>query len=874
MRTPLALLMSSLLINAVHFEVIANNELDSKKDSLPELLLHVPSPEWQDQVIYFLMTDRFDDGDSTNNDQGHQEYNPNKGSYFSGGDIQGVIDQLDYIQNLGATAVWTTPVVANQWRSSSSKYGGYHGYWAVDFSSVDAHLGDMKTYQQLSDNLHRRGMYLIKDIVVNHTGSFFNYKGGIEGYDPQNTAKNFYLTESMQSAQPYPTQVPFNFIDRNNPEHNKASIYNWTPSIMDYDDLSQQYTYQLAGLADINTKNPVVIDRFKQIYGDWIKNAGVDSFRIDTVRYVENGFFHHFMHDQDGIHAAAKSTGREDFLVFGEVFDTSEPYKNDAEHRVASYHGSADKPELNSLISFPLHKDLKTVFAQGFPTDHLAYRIEQHMAVYENPYIIPTFIDNHDMSRFLASGNVHGFKQALMTIFTIPGIPTIYQGSEQGFTETRQAMFKGGFMANKDYFNQTSELYKFISKLAKLRTSDRLFTRGSFEVVASNKTGPGLLAYKREYQGRTVLVMLNTSPQSILVNNIKVADYPATLRNILGEQVDMSLNNQGYLTTQLPSRSMIIAELEPNEISHNLLSSKIIIETPNVTEPVLTRLELSGKSDLPNSSLLVVKNTTLNKPNRIHTDAQGNWQYTYPVENLGSEQVSLVVYHPETGTTSKPFTFNTSVASAQHSFFFKDAKGDDNGLTGRLTPPTHSQSIGQQDILSAKAEIGGEVLKLTLTMKQLTNDWIPANGFDNVAFSIFFDLENVNGSEILPMLNADMPQGWNWDLGNVIYGWGNTAFSNKGADAHIQGERLGIAPSVRVNKEAKTITFSYRASDFDVDSWINSNIYITTWDITGEGAYRDLNPSASAWSFGGGKPDQAKILDYMKISLRNNGQQK
>ena len=115
------------------------------------------------------------------------------------------------------------------------------------------------------------------------------------------------------------------------------------------------------------------------------------------------------MHDPDGIHAVAKSTGRDRFLAFGEVFDTSEPFNNDAEMRVASYLGDEDMPQLNSVISFPLHHDLKTVFAQGFPTAHLAYRIQQHMDAYPDPYVIPTFIDNHDMGRFLSSGDVAGF---------------------------------------------------------------------------------------------------------------------------------------------------------------------------------------------------------------------------------------------------------------------------------------------------------------------------------------------------------------------------------------------------------------------------------------------------------------------------------
>ena len=227
------------------------------------LLLHVPSPQWQDQVIYFLMTDRFNDGDPSNNDQGAGEYDPSKESHYSGGDIQGVIDQLDYIQGMGATAVWTTPLVANQWWSEATQYSGYHGYWATDFSQIDAHAGDMQTYQRLSDQLHRRGMYLIKDIVVNHTGNFFNYRGGQNGYNPDNTLENFYLLESTDARQTAPSQSPFDLIDRTNPEHVEAAIYNWTPSITDYTNVDHQYTYQLATLADINTTNPLVIDTFK-----------------------------------------------------------------------------------------------------------------------------------------------------------------------------------------------------------------------------------------------------------------------------------------------------------------------------------------------------------------------------------------------------------------------------------------------------------------------------------------------------------------------------------------------------------------------------------------------------------------------------------
>lgn len=838
-----------------------NNSSESTAGS--ELLLHVPSPEWQDQVIYFLMTDRFNDGDPTNNDQGLGEFNPEKSSHFSGGDLQGVIDELDYIQDMGMTAVWTTPWVANQWWANGTNYGGYHGYWAMDFSSVDAHLGTMDTLKQLSDQLHRRDMYLVQDIVVNHTGNFFSYEGGQDGYDPNDTAKNFYLFEDESYTQSKPTQKPFDLIDRLNPEHVEANIYNWTPSIRDYSNVDHQYTYQLARLADINTTNPVVREKFKQIYSDWIKNVGVDAFRIDTVRYVENEFFHHFMHDADGIHAAAKSTGRDNFLAFGELFDTSKAYENDAEQRVAAYLGTEEKPELNSQISFPLHVELRTVFAQGFPTDHLRYRIEQHMA-YPNPYVFPTFIDNHDMARFLSSGDVAGLKQALATIFTIPGIPTIYQGTAQAMTETRTAMFAEGYGAKGDVFDQTSELYQFIKTLANMRTSDKLFTRGEYQTIASDKNGPGIFAFSRSYQGRTVVVLMNTSPKAILANDIVVSNQAGVLNPIFGPEKALLVNASGKLTTELPPRVIVIAELEPIEATEQLSASSSINTTLENT--VVTKdLAISGQVSDVSAPLVLVKNNRLDSAVTLTPNAEGYWQYTYEVNNLGTEQVSVVAYQPSLALASNALSFTTQLSEAQLTLELADPKDDDYGPNKQYLPPQHEQSQGQQDILGVKAELGGDILSLTLTMKSLTNDWIPANGFDNVAFSIYIDTADKEGVRLLPFLNADMANDWAWNIGHVTYGWGNSTFSPEGVGAENFGKKFGVAPLIQVDKDNKTINFRYNKQDFSVADWRGTKIYITTWDITGEGMYRGLTQDPSRWDFSGAEPNGAKILDSAEV---------
>ncbi|MEL7022877.1 MAG: alpha-amylase family glycosyl hydrolase [Pseudomonadota bacterium] len=852
--------MGSTILRKVSFDVADNDE---------DLLLHVPSPDWRDQVIYFLMTDRFNDGNPDNNDQGVGEYNPSLESHYSGGDIQGVIDQLDYIQGLGATAVWTTPIVANQWWSSHTEYSGYHGYWATDFGEVDPHVGTLEDYQRLSDQLHRRGMYLIKDIVVNHTGNFFNYRGGQDGYDAEDTAKNFMWLEPEDALQRAPTQPPFDRIDRNNPEHVKSDIYHWTPSITDYRNKEHQFIYQLASLADINTSNPLVIDAFKRIYGDWIRTAGVDAFRIDTVRYVDHGFFHHFMHDEDGIHASAQNTGRDHFLAFGEVFDTSKPHQNDGEHRVASYLGSEARPELNSIISFPLHHDFKTVFAQGFPTEHLAYRIRQHMTVYDDPYVVPTFIDNHDMERFLASGDRDGLHQALAALLTLPGVPVIYQGTEQAMTASREAMFEGGYGADHDRFDRNGPLYDVIRELIGLRTSDPLFTRGDLNILASNRNGPGLLAYSRGYEGRQVVVLFNTASHPVLANDVRVADQGAKLEVLYvnaGKPPVMRLDNNGRLTTELSGRRVLIAEVVYDDASSDVQHPPTI-ETQVEGQTVVDDLRLSGRAAPDGGRLLLVRNARLQDAIEVPVSSDGAWSHVWPIRNLGRERVSLVAYQPEMGSASAPLTFESRVDAATHAQTVIDPANDDTGPTGNHSPPQHEQSVGQQDILSVDARIGGEILELKLTMRALSDDWIPPNGFDNVALSLFFDASRDDGASELPLLNARMPSDWRWDMGHVIYGWGNTTFSNEGADSARQGKRFGIAPTATVDKTQRTITLRYRASDFGFDDWLATNVFVTTWDITGEGVYRELAPAASDWHFGGGPPEGEKILDSIALSL-------
>ncbi len=191
------------------------------------LKLHVPSPDWRDQVLYFVMTDRFADGDPSNNDQGAGEYAPGQRSRYNGGDLQGLAQRLDYIRGLGATALWITPPVANQWLDPPGQYAGYHGYWAENFKQVDRHLGTLDDYRALSHALHSRGLHLVQDIVVNHTGNYFSYGPHWRGGDPALGYEAHALTRPVAR----PSQHPFDRNDPRDPAQRREGIYHWTPDV-------------------------------------------------------------------------------------------------------------------------------------------------------------------------------------------------------------------------------------------------------------------------------------------------------------------------------------------------------------------------------------------------------------------------------------------------------------------------------------------------------------------------------------------------------------------------------------------------------------------------------------------------------------------
>ncbi len=528
------------------------------------LALNVASPEWQDQIIYFVVTDRFNDGDPSNDDQGAGEYDPSNMAKYSGGDLRGIEQKIAYIQQLGATAIWLTPPVANQWWDPRVNYGGYHGYWASNFMQVDQHMGSLGDYQELSSALHKAGMYLIQDIVVNHTGDFFYYN---DGWDPNDPAK-YWARNTGSVPVLAPTQSPFNMDDPTDPAQRNAAIYHWTPDISDFDDEHQLLNYQLYGLDDLNTESPVVRHALRSSYGYWILTIGVDAYRIDTAFYVPQAFFSDFMYSTDstapGIQQVARANGKQNFLAFGEGFATDKPYDDSNSKKIESYmEDSSGNEILPAMLNYPLYGTVGDVLHGGHPTAELGYRIQDMMQVFKRPHLMPTFLDNHDVDRFLADGSVAGLEQGLVLIMTLPGIPVIYYGTEQAFTEQRGAMFAGGYASGgQDHFDTSAPLYRFIAELATLRKQNKVLSRGTPTILDQDSAGPGSFAFKMTYGSASAVIALNTSDTQSMTRTFATGLTPGTLltnRIAVGsDAVPVVVAADGTITTTLPPRGAFV----------------------------------------------------------------------------------------------------------------------------------------------------------------------------------------------------------------------------------------------------------------------------------------------------------------------------
>lgn len=413
--------------------------------ALPVGAVEKEERKWQDETIYFLMIDRFNNGD-TSNDKNVDTKDPKA---YQGGDFQGVIDKLDYIKDMGFTTIWLTPIFDNQPL-------GYHGYWITDFYKTEERFGSIDTFKKLVDEAHKRDMKVMLDFVVNHVGPEHPWVD-----DPQ---KSDWFHENQ----------PMNF-------DNEESLQNaW-----------------LYDLPDLNTENPEVKNYLFDAAKWWIEETDVDGYRLDTVRHVPQEFWTEFSEEVKSV--------KEDFYLLGEVFDR-DPQK------IAKYNDVG----IDGFVNFPQAEEMRSVFQKPDTSmDRLFNFWKYNETYYDDPYLMGTFIDNHDMERFtrlivqekLFPGT--RWKLALTYMYTTPGIPIVYYGSEI-------AVDGGNDPDNRRFMNfrADEELIDYITQLGKLRQDYPALTRGTIEPIYE-KDGMGI--FKRTYGDQTLVVAINNTSKSQMV---------------------------------------------------------------------------------------------------------------------------------------------------------------------------------------------------------------------------------------------------------------------------------------------------------------------------------------------------------------------
>jgi glycosidase len=473
------------------------------------LPLYVPAQSaddgfWQRQNIYQIITDRFYDGDPSN-DNADGNYDPagHSGTSVHGGDFKGIELKLDYLKALGVTAIWISPVVLNA-------RGEFHGYAGLDFFKVDPHWGTLADLQHMIRAAHARGILVVDDIVVNHGGHLL--ASDDPGYPKFKYPPDGYNLRLRNPAKQYPPPFDLNAM---NPA--VTNLFHNQGSIRDYNDPVQVKLGALSGLDDFRTESPYVRTQMIKIYEYWIEQAGFDGFRIDTVKHVEMGFWQEWC---PAIHQFAAAHGKPNFFMFGEVMDH-------AESKCGSYVGtnSGGPFKLDSVLDYPLYFKISDVFAHAkggtkWLDDHYAAIAANYDPSAQMRLV--TFLDNHDQPRFLsasrANNNLDRLKVALVFLYTSRGIPCLYYGTEQAFNGKtdpfdREDMFAGQFEwgpSRGDNFNMTHPLFQLVAKLNNFRRLYPALQTGGQVSLFSNPKEPGLFAYTRRLGAQEVFIVFNT----------------------------------------------------------------------------------------------------------------------------------------------------------------------------------------------------------------------------------------------------------------------------------------------------------------------------------------------------------------------------
>ncbi len=446
-------------------------------------------------VLYLIMPDRFADGDPSNNVvpglKNKAEVNREDPNMRHGGDIAGIMNHLDYIDDLGVTAVWVNPVLEND---MPGKSGSYHGYATTDYYAIDPRFGSNEEYSAMIDSLHGRGIKTVMDMIFNHSGIDHPWIGDMPSTDWLNFNGDYHQTNYRLSTLTDPYASDYD---------KKISVDGWF----------------VADMPDLNQRNPHLMKYLIQNSIWWIEESQIDGIRMDTYPYADEdamaGWIDAVMNEYPGFNIVGE-------CWFGDVAGVGR-WQGGAPLSVTS----GKDTNLPTVMDFPLMlkvADLAPFKADTDPWNGLN-KIYDHLAldfVYESPLRVLRFLDNHDTERVIQTDidSLQQWKQAITLLLTVPGIPQIYYGTELLMSGTREGgdgMIRkdvpGGFPGDttnaftKEGRTQLqNEAYDYIAAINKWRKGNEAAAKGGMKHFMPDN---GLYLYERRASDDAFVAVMN-----------------------------------------------------------------------------------------------------------------------------------------------------------------------------------------------------------------------------------------------------------------------------------------------------------------------------------------------------------------------------
>jgi glycosidase len=636
-----------------------------------------------DENFYFVMADRFENGDTTNDTGGipgdrlQHGFDPTARGFYNGGDLKGLLSRLDYIEGLGTTSIWLTPSFKNKAvQLEDGPSAGYHGYWITDFTQIDPHLGTNADLKAIVDEAHERGMKVYFDIITNHTADVIGYEEGArqpyvsKDAEPYRTAagtvfddRDFAGKSSFPALDP---SVSFPYTPVLDDAEQNLKVPSWLNDVRLYHNRgdttfvgeNSQYG-DFFGLDDLFTEHPKVVDGMIDIYQTWIEDAGVDGFRIDTMKHVNDEFWQAF---GPATLEFAKDQGKPEFFMFGEVaLDGSGPAQKAFTSQYTTHN------QMQAILDFPFQDAARGFASRSLATNQLSAFFDNddwYTDADSNAYQLPTFLGNHDMGRigrFVTVDNpgagdaewLQRDRLAHELMYLSRGNPVVYYGDEQGFTGdggdqfARQSMFASQVQEywNDDLlgtdsthevanFEPSHPLYRAISGLAGLTERHHALRDGAQQDRWSSDAA-GIYAFSRidRKDQREYVVALNNSEAA------KTAAIPTyvgkrTFERVYGDgPAEVRTASDRTLTLTVPALSAVVYKLN-GRIPHSKHAPDIRLASATPAPESRGRMEVVA--DVDGSSFYEVTfqakvgdrkwrsvGTDDNAPYRVYHDVSG-----------------------------------------------------------------------------------------------------------------------------------------------------------------------------------------------------------------------------------------------------------